>query len=74
MARNSNHHTLIAALPIAKEPRFSMDKHKFAICYFKGDTLVAADAVNSQKEFMACRKLVGQEVSVDTLRETFGGK
>ncbi len=35
---------------------------QFAIFYFQGDTLAAADAVNSAREFMAARQLVGKRV------------
>lgn len=37
--------------------------HRFASFYFDGDMLVAADAVNSAREFMAARRLVGQRIA-----------
>ena len=36
---------------------------RFASFYFDGDTLVAADAVNSPREFMAARQLVGRQIA-----------
>ncbi|MCZ6887490.1 MAG: FAD-dependent oxidoreductase [Gammaproteobacteria bacterium] len=42
--------------------RGDTDAGQFAIFYFDDDVLVAADAVNSAKEFMVCRQLVGQKV------------
>ena len=35
---------------------------KFLMFYFKDDILIAADAVNSPREFLACRQLVGRGV------------
>ena len=37
--------------------------HRFASFYFEGDTLMAADAVNSAREFMAARQLVGRRIA-----------
>lgn len=42
---------------------------RFAVFHLKGDTLVAADAVNSPREFMACRQLIGRKVSPDSLTD-----
>ena len=36
--------------------------HRFASFYFEGDTLMAADAINSAREFMAARQLVGRRI------------
>ncbi|MEM7363819.1 MAG: FAD-dependent oxidoreductase [Pseudomonadota bacterium] len=36
--------------------------NEFAVFYMKGDTLVAADAVNSPREFMVCKQLYGKQV------------
>ena len=36
---------------------------RFASFYFNGDTLVAADAVNSPREFMAARQLMGRQIA-----------
>ena len=40
--------------------RGDMDTHQFAIFYLKDGKVVAADAVNSPKEFMLCKQLVGK--------------
>jgi 3-phenylpropionate/trans-cinnamate dioxygenase ferredoxin reductase subunit len=37
-----------------------MENHQFAIFYLKDGKVVAADAVNSPKEFMLCKQLVGK--------------
>ena len=42
---------------------------QFAIFYFDGDTMIAADAVNSAREFMAARQLVGKAVDPDRLAD-----
>ena len=39
--------------------RGDIDTHQFAIFYLKDGKVVAADAVNSPKEFMLCKQLVG---------------
>jgi len=41
----------------------------FAVFYLKDGVLVAADAVNSPKEFMICRQLVGRPVDADALAD-----
>ena len=40
--------------------RGDMDTHQFAIFYLKDGKVVAADAVNSPKEFMLCKQLIGK--------------
>ena len=40
--------------------RGDIDTHQFAIFYLKDGKVVAADAVNSPKEFMLCKQLVGK--------------
>ena len=45
--------------------RGSMDADDFAMFYLKEDVLIAVDAVNRPREFMACRKLVPQRPSID---------
>ena len=40
--------------------RGDMENHQFAIFYLKDGRVVAADAVNSPKEFMLCKQLVGK--------------
>ena len=39
----------------------------FTIFYLKDNLIVAADAVNNPKEFMASKQLVGKEIPVDSL-------
>jgi len=45
------------------------DERCFAVFHFNGDTLVAADAVNSAREFMAARQLVGRRVDPGRLAD-----
>ena len=45
--------------------RGSMDADDFAMFYFKDDALIAVDAVNRPREFMACRKLVPERPRID---------
>lgn len=40
--------------------RGDMDANQFAVFYLKDGKVVAADAVNSPKEFMLCKQLVGK--------------
>ena len=42
---------------------------QFAIFYFDGDILTAADAVNSAREFMAARQLVGKRLDAGQLAD-----
>ncbi len=44
-------------------------KRQFAMFYFSGDTLIAADAVNSAREFMVARQLVGKSVDAGQLAD-----
>lgn len=37
--------------------------HQFVAWYLKGDKILAADCINSPKEFMLAKKLIGQQVS-----------
>tara|TARA_R110002073_G_scaffold25714_3_gene84898 strand:- start:2214 stop:3425 length:1212 start_codon:yes stop_codon:yes gene_type:complete len=41
----------------------------FAVFYLKGNTVVAADAVNSPREFMVCKQLYGKEVDPAVLAD-----
>ena len=41
--------------------------NQFAVFYLKDGAVVAADAVNSPKEFMLCRRLIGQKVDAAAL-------
>jgi 3-phenylpropionate/trans-cinnamate dioxygenase ferredoxin reductase component len=50
--------------------RGNMDDNAFAVFYLKEGKLVAADAINSPKEFMVCKKLIGQAVDPEKLRDT----
>ena len=45
--------------------RGSMDADDFAMFYLKDGVLIAVDAVNRPREFMACRKLVPQRPRID---------
>ena len=45
--------------------RGSMDADDFAMFYLKDGVLIAVDAVNRPREFMACRKLVPQRPTID---------
>ena len=45
--------------------RGSMDADDFAMFYFKEGILIAVDAVNRPREFMACRKLVPERPRID---------
>lgn len=47
--------------------RGDMAANQFAVFYLKDGTVVAADAVNSPKEFMLSRRLVGQRVNAAAL-------
>jgi len=42
--------------------------NQFATFYLKDGVLVAVDAVNSPKEFMACRQLVAKQAKIDPAR------
>ncbi len=42
--------------------RGSQADNQFAVFYLKDDVVVAADAVNSPKEFMICKQLIGNKV------------
>ncbi len=45
--------------------RGSMDADDFAMFYLRDGVLIAVDAVNRPREFMACRKLVPQRPRID---------
>ena len=47
--------------------RGDMAANRFAVFYLKDGAVVAADAVNSPKEFMLCRRLIGQKVNATAL-------
>ena len=43
--------------------------NQFAVFYLKDGNVVAADAVNSPKEFMVCKQLIGKPVDADSLAD-----
>ncbi|MDE0692836.1 MAG: FAD-dependent oxidoreductase [Gammaproteobacteria bacterium] len=45
------------------------DEEAFATFHFRGDTLIAADAVNRPREFMVARQLVGRTVDASRLAD-----
>jgi 3-phenylpropionate/trans-cinnamate dioxygenase ferredoxin reductase subunit len=49
--------------------RGNMADNKFAVFYLKDGKVVAADAVNSPKEFMACKQLIGKPVDAAALAD-----
>ena len=49
--------------------RGDMDANQFAVFYLKGGAVVAADAVNSPKEFMICKQLIGKPVDAAVLAD-----
>ena len=49
--------------------RGDMATNEFAVFYLNDGKVVAADAVNSPKEFMICKQLVGKMVDVDVLAD-----
>lgn len=49
--------------------RGDMASNEFAVFYLKDGKVVAADAVNSPKEFMICKQLIGKEVDAAALAD-----
>jgi 3-phenylpropionate/trans-cinnamate dioxygenase ferredoxin reductase subunit len=49
--------------------RGDMDANEFAVFYLKDGKVVAADAVNSPKEFMICKQLIGKTVDAAALAD-----
>lgn len=45
--------------------RGTKESGSFAVFYLKAGRLIAIDAVNRPKEFMACRRLIGLDVDID---------
>ena len=43
------------------------DTHCFSVFYFNDDVLIAADAVNSARDFITCKQLVGHKVDIAAL-------
>lgn len=50
--------------------RGDMASNQFAVIYLKDNTVVAADAVNSPKDFMLCKQLVGKEADAAILEDS----
>ena len=50
--------------------RGSKEDNRFAVFYLKEGKVVAADAVNSAKEFMVCKQLIGKAVDTDMLGDS----
>ena len=44
--------------------RGDMSEAKFMLFYTKDDKLIAVDAVNNSKEFLICKKLVANKVTI----------
>lgn len=61
----------IAGLPldydhfVIRGDRSNRDGRGFAVFYFRGETMVAADCVDRSAEFLACKKLIGQRLPVN---------
>jgi 3-phenylpropionate/trans-cinnamate dioxygenase ferredoxin reductase component len=49
--------------------RGSMERNEFAVFYLKNGAVVAVDAVNSPKEFMICKQLIGKKVDTERLAD-----
>jgi 3-phenylpropionate/trans-cinnamate dioxygenase ferredoxin reductase subunit len=49
--------------------RGDMAANTFAVFYLKDNKIVAADAVNSPKEFMICKQLIGKPVDPAVLAD-----
>ena len=49
--------------------RGDMDTNAFAMFYLKDGNVVAADAVNSPREFMICKQLIGKPVDAAVLAD-----
>lgn len=49
--------------------RGDMDANAFAVFYLRDGKVVAADAVNSPKEFMICKQLIGKPVDAAVLAD-----
>ena len=49
--------------------RGDKDGNSFAVFHLKNGAVMAVDAVNSPREFMICRRLIGREVDADALAD-----
>ena len=47
-----------------------MAANQFAVFYLRDGAIVAVDAVNSPREFMAAKQLVGKEIDPSVLADT----
>jgi 3-phenylpropionate/trans-cinnamate dioxygenase ferredoxin reductase subunit len=50
--------------------RGDMDANRFAMFYLKDGAVIAVDAVNSPKEFLICKQLIGRKVDPAALADT----
>jgi len=61
----------IAGLPIdydhfvIRGDRLNRDGRGFAVFYFRGEKMVAADCVDRSAEFLVCKKLIGKQLPVN---------
>ncbi|MGB1062749.1 MAG: oxidoreductase C-terminal domain-containing protein, partial [Ketobacter sp.] len=44
--------------------RGSPDSHQFVAWYLQGDKILAADCINSPREFMQAKKIIGQQLAL----------
>ena len=49
--------------------RGDVDSDSFAIFYLRDKKIVAVDTVNSMREFMMCKKMIGVEVDTGKLAD-----
>jgi 3-phenylpropionate/trans-cinnamate dioxygenase ferredoxin reductase component len=54
----------------AQVVRGNMEANEFAVFYLKEGAVVAVDAVNSPKEFMICKQLIGKQVDPKVLADS----
>ena len=50
--------------------RGDMTSKSFTVFYLKDNLIIAADSVNSPKEFMASKQLIGKKASIEALADT----
>jgi 3-phenylpropionate/trans-cinnamate dioxygenase ferredoxin reductase subunit len=44
------------------------DSRSFSVCYLKGDELIAVEAINHSKDYMAARKLIADRAQMDAAK------
>ena len=59
----------VAHLPQCGRMRGDKAANQFAVFYLKDGVVVAADAVNSPKEFMLCKQMIGKPVDAAKLAD-----